>query len=579
MTERSFDPARALGERLASMDRQELCRLAISLCRLIEEENGARAYRGGLFPENISLDEAGEPAVGPGLLSGWGERELRFIPPELYWDGEAGPEGDVYALGLLLYYGLSGGRLPLEGESPNAQLSRISGQAFSAPPDAGLRLGEIVAKAASFKASDRFPTVKELRVMLESCEENKYLSEDAGAELFRKSEDELSEVERMMLSIIGGEPEKPAAPEEAPPELRAEGASETEPEAAEGEKAAETAELSEEEAARLILGGGEKAQEDPALAAAERQALVEEVFGKPEEPQPAEEPAPQVLLPEERSNPMEGDTARFPDDKEDVRVYEPSREKKDHVPIPILTEEKNPELAPIVPKRTTPSFSYNKDPVRDRKIAQDVKKRRSRPLGVVLILCGLLIIAALAANHFLQNYQWADEGRGRQIDMPDVGENAISTENGFVTAEELQRQGEEAAQRQSYYQVFKGDFSWTDAKNACNEQGGILAVINTQDEFTMVTQLAQNSGVQGVWVGCHRENSFLQWETEEPVGVMTWAENEPSYTDYRDGAAEDYVMLWNNGGVWAYIDCRNDPVFADPNIYKGVIGYVCEFES
>ena len=121
--------------------------------------------------------------------------------------------------------------------------------------------------------------------------------------------------------------------------------------------------------------------------------------------------------------------------------------------------------------------------------------------------------------------------------------------------------------------------SWTDAKNACSELGGRLAVINTQDEFIMVSQLAQQTGVQGVWVGCHRENGFLLWETQEPVGTMTWAEHEPSYVDSRDGAAEDYIMLWNTGSGWAYIDCRNDPVRGDPAIYHGVIGYVCEFEN
>ena len=109
----------------------------------------------------------------------------------------------MYSLGLLLWYGLSGGALPLEGESPDPQLSRMSGKDSPAPAAAGLRLGEIVKKACAFKASDRYQTPEALRIMLESCLENKYVSGDSGAELFKKEEEELSEAERMMLAIIG----------------------------------------------------------------------------------------------------------------------------------------------------------------------------------------------------------------------------------------------------------------------------------------------------------------------------------------------------------------------------------------
>ena len=541
MSERTFEPAKALGTRIAEMDRQELCRFVIALCGVVSEEADESGYCGGLFPGNISREEDGTIAIGPGALSDWGSEELQYVAPELYWDGECGAQSDVYSLGLLLWYGLSGGKLPLEGESPAAQLSRMSGKEFPAPAGVGLRLGEIVQKACSFRAADRYADAKELAVMLESCLDDKF---ESGAELFKKDEAQLSEAERMMLSIIGGEPagERETAPGES------------------AEEAVEQPQLSREEAEELILSehAPEKAAERDLEA--EKKALVEEVFGEPEKPAEPVLPAQTETKPEE-----------------DVRVYKPGKARKDHVPIPILTEEKNPELAPVIPSRRTP-VQYSKDEERNRQITENVKKRRTRPLGVVLILCGLLIIAALIANHFLRDFEWADEGRGKNIDMPEVGENAISKDDAFITPEELEHL-QEPTVRPSYYQVFKEDISWTAAKNACTEQGGTLAVINTPDEFTMVTQLAQQSGVQGVWVGCHREGGFLVWENVEPVGNMSWANNEPSYTDSRDGAAEDYVMLWNTGDGWAYIDCRNDPVMADPGVYGGQIGYLCEFTN
>ena len=544
MSEKAFEPAKALGKSIAALDRQELCRLVIELCGVVSGEAGESGYRGGVFPGNISRTEDGAPAIGPGLLSGWGAEELQYVAPELYWDGDCSPASDVYSLGLLLWYGLSGGKLPLEGESPAAQLSRMSGKEIPAPAGVGVRLGEIVRRACSFRAEDRFADAKELGVMLESCLDDKY---ESGAELFRKEEEELSEAERMMLAIIGGEPA--GEMKEAP--------------AGSAEEEQEEPPLSREEAEELILSEHAPEKPEERDLEAEKKALVEEVFGEPEKPEEPEPPAPV-----EESKP-----------EEDVRVYRPGKAQKDHVPIPILTEEKNPELAPVIPSKR-PRIQYSKNEERNRQITESVKKRRTRPVGVVLILCGLLILAALFANSVLRDYKWEDEGRGKSVATPEVGENAIGKDDAFISSDELARQQEAVATaRPSYYQIFQGDISWTAAKNACTDQGGTLAVINTQDEFTMVTQLAQQSGVRGVWVGCHREGGYLVWENAEPVGNMSWASNEPSYTDSRDGAAEDYIMLWNTGDGWAYIDCRNDPAKADPGVYSGHIGYLCEFTN
>ena len=54
--------------------------------------------------------------------------------------------------------------------------------------------------------------------------------------------------------------------------------------------------------------------------------------------------------------------------------------------MPKLREEKNPELAPISPLRhevKTPPVQYTRNVEREKKIAEDVKKRR-RPAGLGL---------------------------------------------------------------------------------------------------------------------------------------------------------------------------------------------------
>ena len=69
MSKTEFDPARALGDRILDMDRQELCALAVRICLRITAEAGPLKYRGGIFPENISIAEDGSVAIGPAKMA------------------------------------------------------------------------------------------------------------------------------------------------------------------------------------------------------------------------------------------------------------------------------------------------------------------------------------------------------------------------------------------------------------------------------------------------------------------------------------------------------------------------------
>ena len=60
-----FRAENAIGEGLLRMDRQELCRFVIGLCQHLNAETGPRNWRGGIYPENISVDEEGHYAIGP----------------------------------------------------------------------------------------------------------------------------------------------------------------------------------------------------------------------------------------------------------------------------------------------------------------------------------------------------------------------------------------------------------------------------------------------------------------------------------------------------------------------------------
>lgn len=601
MTDMSFDPGRVLGDEIKNMGRREICELVSRLCSQINAEAGTRSFRGGVYPDNINVSEDGSVSIGLGKDRDWDGQELEFIAPELCWNGSRSQAADVYSLGLLLYSGVSG-KLPFEGECENPQLRRMGGEDIKAPAAAGRRLGEIIEKATRFKAEERYQSASELKIMLDSCVKNLYLDGAPSARtLFNKSDEELTDIERMMIGIVAQEDGEPAQEEPA----------------AEAPQESAAGPAAEEEAETVSAGETVMAEEAPQEedAFSEEEAAPAESADSGEEPAPAEQPEPeQEAVPETRATEAKiseadiedtvaavlaavggGELAEKPGVKapkaetvEKVRVYEPGKTKAekgkpDRQPIPILTEEKNPELAPVVLRKTiTPAVQYGKSAERERKIAEQRKKRR-RPVVGVLIVCALIIVAAIVANAMLKDFAWGSDRDPQGTAGVQTGTEPTLEPGGagvviIPTAPVETQEPEQEEPKESTYQLYVEDVSWTEARERCAERGGHLVVISSMEELNRVAALAEEAGISRIWIGCHRENGSLVWENSEEVLFYAWDVGEPSYEDSYDGAAEDYIMLWNHDG-WVYNDSRNDPAAEYPEWYSGTIGYVCEFEG
>lgn len=654
MTSKKFDPRRRLGDGILQMNRKELCALVSELCSRIRSEVETGRYHGGIYPENISLHRDGSVAIGPARTSNWDKRELAFVAPELYWDGRATEASDVYSLGLLLYYGVTG-KLPFDGESQNSQLTRMSGREIPAPEQAGKSLGEVIAKATRYRPSERYQTVEQLQAMVESCLGNRYLNvEDSSQELFHKEDEELSDIERILVSILAeGDaeekkplerpaPKKEPAPEQdegkAPPEETNESILQDIMQEMQKPEEEFTAEFRELELAGAIPA--EKPAPKRELSDEELAALVASVFGPPEQPEPeAPVQPPQPEIPEPVKEPVEGNTVVITP-VENIRVYEPNPGRKESAPasgrepIPILKEEKTPDLEPIVPQTqvTTPLPQYARNAQQAQQ--EEVNKRRKRPVIWVLAMCALLIIAAIVANAMLRDissrrrsdvvmttpyagdasgsvvvptapviegetpsYIYVPEGEGEEEAEAPAEETAPAEtqapapeeteapaqqepEQAAVVEEPQEQEGTQPVTEKgvSTYQVIWSDMSWTEARDACVDMGGHLVVINDQEELNQVVALMNAEGLTRAWIGGHRENDEIVWETGEAVDFYPWGAGEPSYRDSYDDVEENYLMLWYLNG-WVYNDSRNDPVADYPQWYSGAIGYVCEIEG
>ena len=121
MDKHALDPACLLGDRLQTLSRAELTALAEALCRILAERG---TYHGGIRPDNISRASDGTVGLGAPARTdtkGWTTEELEFMAPEVFWSGTRDASADVYSIGLLLYAGVSGGRLPFYPDDRAAQ--------------------------------------------------------------------------------------------------------------------------------------------------------------------------------------------------------------------------------------------------------------------------------------------------------------------------------------------------------------------------------------------------------------------------------------------------------------------------
>lgn len=563
-----FDPNRAVGAGLIGFDRQQLCEFTVKLCERVKSDVGAGAYHGGIYPENISIDEDGSVAIGGASKADWTGQELEFLPPELYWNHRPTSASDVYAVGMLLYYAVSGGRLPFDGECRDAQLRRMGGDDFAIPAAAGRRLGAIIKKATRFKAAERYQSMDELRVMAESCLKNLYLNGAPSAEtIFNKNDDELSDIERMMVGIIERSEDQPLPePEESS--------------AAAEPAAAEDAPDGNAPAPETDTEGESGAAEDDFTLAAEVAREAENNSAELRRPTPPADAGRRV-----------------------AKLY----------------VEKNPELEPVViskPPEITPVVQYTRNMEKERRMEEEVRKRRRRPVAVILVLCAVLVIVAIVFNAVIKdiNRSMAALNASQATDSPAASaqvnadaaqdaqppvETVLPTEH-VVPEDELLPISPDAgvtpyvpgaagaggaaaaettaapAAGEHRYELIIEDISWTDAQKKCAAKGGHLAVPNDADEFNKLVDLAESEGVTMLWIGGHRENGKMIWDDGSTAPYEQWAKGEPSYVDSSDGAAEDYVLLWNNRG-WYYNDSRNDPCAEFPQWYGGKMAYICEY--
>ncbi len=564
MEKHAFDPACCLGERLQTLSRAELTALAETICRILTERG---AYHGGIRPDNIS--RAGDGTVGLGApartdTKDWTTEELEFMAPEVFWSGTLDASADVYSLGLLLYAGVMGGRLPFypDDRAPQpedmaaALRRRMNGEALPLARKAGRGLMEIIARATQCKPADRYATPAELCAALEQYDAEQRRNVPTAQEMFNKPEQELSEVERMMLSILAEEAAAPVP--EAEPEEKTEPEAEVEAEA-EAEAKIEAAAEPEAEAEPEADAGTPAAEPESELKFELKEAPAAKPEEKPEEAPDAKPEAEPEEKPEE--TPDAKPEASKPAPQPLPNKFRPEKPAAK----PEVKPERKPEKPPV--KKPEP---YRPAPAKPKKKAPDAQ-RQSHKAGVlltVLIICAAVLAVLLLRSLGVFGTPGAAEPTPTPAPTAPV-ETVVPTETPTPTP---------TPKPEPTYEVVKADISWADAEAAAEAKGGHLVVIDSAEKWTRVAQLADESGLTYVWIGLYRADSGeLAWVKDNIDPVYNWAAGEPSVRD-TNGAAENYVLIARRSDGWYYNDCIGDPAAKYPQFYGGKTGYIIEID-
>ena len=551
--------ANVLGAGLYRLDRDALAALAQELCAQLTARG---AYHGGIRPDNIGCDKNGAYSLGEDggrdMNREWTPDELEYMAPEVFWNGTRTLSADVYSLGMLLYAGVNSGQLPFypAGATPDdraeALRRRMSGETLPMPRTAGKHLAKVIEKATQFRSDDRYESPQafsdalgETRLAIRS-----YVP--PAREMFDKPDQELSEVERMLLTILT---EKQEAERRALAEQRA----------------AEEAARAKEEAAR--------AAETEAAARAAREAEQAEQA----EPEP---PAPEAPVEE---------TAAPPEPEEPRTVKKPGVDPALVEAISASVAARMADSEPKKPQPKGPQFTERHQQESER-ISQQLEQmdwigqknvgRRSHSgliaalLSIVAIVLGVMIFKSILPKAPVPIVAGsAEESPAVTMEAIDPTQTAAPDESTEPPVTPTPTPTPTPVPQRTF-EVVLSDASWEQARAEAEARGGHLAVIQSADDLAKITQLAAEKGAKYVWIGLRRmETGDLQWVQENPSPYVVWASGEPSGYDAYTGQPENYVLLANQSGAWTFNDCSNDPAGNYPGFYSGRLAYVIEFDS
>ena len=134
------------------------------------------------------------------------------------------------------------------------------------------------------------------------------------------------------------------------------------------------------------------------------------------------------------------------------------------------------------------------------------------------------------------------------------------------------------------YQVIDTSMTWTEARVRCEEMGGHLVVITSEEEQRMIESLLPSGNLENYWIGGYfASGDGWRWVTGEPFDYQNWDVSQP---DNQYGN-EYYLRLVNkdiaysdwNATFGKWDDTANDADGDAGDAPLSSFGFICEWED
>lgn len=221
--------------------------------------------------------------------------------------------------------------------------------------------------------------------------------------------------------------------------------------------------------------------------------------------------------------------------------------------------------------------------------SKNEKKQSSKIIAIAVIVA--LVLAAVAYFVFFNKPK--TEEPLADAASEEVSEEPGSNDQNLEIADAVEFNGH-------HYKIYDEAGYWSSAKASCEEKGGHLLTITSQEEQDFIEELIDSKGImKHYWLGATDEETegTWKWITGEPWGFTHWCSGQPNNTAYVDTEhGQDYLELQvtrGDQGVEEYMTwtdiCDSGIAY---NTVTGVsyeeapdynstkyYGYICEWEE
>lgn len=117
-----------------------------------------------------------------------------------------------------------------------------------------------------------------------------------------------------------------------------------------------------------------------------------------------------------------------------------------------------------------------------------------------------------------------------------------------------------------FYMIIDIDTTWTKAKEYCENLGGHMVTITSEEENKFINYIIEQMSFTEYWIGGIKQNSVWKWITGEAFEYTCWGSREPN----NNANQESYLETW-----WGY--GWNDTTNVGQD--NTSIGIICEWDN